>query len=143
VLAVDESCLHVHDRVVCEDAVLYRALEAFLAARDELSRDDAADDRVFELEAVIVRHRFEIDVADAELPVAARLLLLLALDVRRPSADRLAIGDARRPEATVDRRAPPQPLERDVEVQRAEPLDEHLAALRVVLEGELRVLFAD
>ena len=64
-------------------AVLHRLRDALLDRGDELPGDGAADDLVLELEALAPLERLDADDGDAELAVAAGLLLVLALGLGR------------------------------------------------------------
>src|SRR4029077_9381958 len=76
-----------------DDALGGRLADALLDAREEALRHRSADDLLRELDAAPgVRLDLEPDVPDH--PVAAGLLLVLALDPGR-APDRLAIGDLR------------------------------------------------
>ncbi len=63
-------------------AVLERLLDALLDRGDVLAGDHAADDRVDELEPRPALGRLDPEPRDRELPVAAGLLLELALGLR-------------------------------------------------------------
>ena len=76
----------------------------FLDRRDELARDRAAEDVVDELEVAAARQRLELDLAVAELAVAAGLLLVAAVRLGR-RRDRLAVGDARQLAGSPRRRS--------------------------------------
>ncbi len=62
---------------------------------------DAAEDVVDELEVAATGQRFELDLAVAELAVAAGLLLVPAVRFGR-GRDRLAIGNARQLQVHLD-----------------------------------------
>ena len=64
-------------------AVLLVSSDALLDRGDELAGDHAADDRVDELEAGAALERLDAQRRDAELAVAAGLLLELALGLGR------------------------------------------------------------
>ena len=64
----------------------------FLDRRDELPRDRAAEDVVDELEVAAARQRLDLDLAVAELAVAAGLLLVPAVRLGR-RRDRLAVRE--------------------------------------------------
>ena len=55
----------------------------FLDRGDELARDRAAEDLVDELEVAAARQRLDLDLAVAELAVAAGLLLVPAVRLGR------------------------------------------------------------
>ena len=79
VLAVEARDLHVDDGEAEHAALLHRLVHALLDRGDELAGDRAADDLVDELEAAAALERLDAHERDAELPVAAGLLLVLAL----------------------------------------------------------------
>ncbi len=91
---------------------------------------DAAEDVVHELEIGAARERLHLDLAVAELAVAAGLFLVAAvrLDRRR---DRLAIGNPGRLEVDLDAEPAPQLRDRDLDVQLPLPGEQQLVRLRV------------
>ena len=90
----------------------------FSTAGHELARDRAAEDVVDELEVGAARQRLDLDLAVAELAVAAGLLLVAAVRFGR-RLDRLAVRDARRLQVDVDAEAPLQLRDRHLDVQLA------------------------
>ena len=90
--AVVEGDLEIHQRESPRGPVLHRLDDPLFHRRDVLPGDDSADDFVDELEALPALQGFNLDPGVAELSPAARLLLVLALDLS-PPADRLPIGD--------------------------------------------------
>src|SRR6185295_16773835 len=81
----------VRQGIAGEDALGGRLADALLDAGEEALRDRSADDPLGELDAAAgVRLDVQPDVA--EHPVAAGLLLVLALDLGL-APDRLAVGD--------------------------------------------------
>ena len=141
VRAVDEQHAHALHRRAGELAVHHRLLDPLVDRRPEALRDDAADDLVDELVAGVALDRLEHDVAVAELPAPAGLLLVAALGARL-LADRLEVGHARRVEVDLDAEAALQPVDRDLDVHLRHARDELLAGLRVAAELERRVLLA-
>src|SRR5262249_41826762 len=127
--------------MAAQDAACHAFDDSLLDRRNELARDHTPNDRVFELEPSAARHGLEIDVADAELTVAAGLLLLLAFDVRRLFRDRLTVGEARGAELRFDASPTLDALERDFEMQHAEPRQKQLARVLVVGERQARIFF--
>ncbi len=99
--AVEHGHLDVLDRVAGDDTGLHRLDDALLDRRDEAVGDHAALDRVDELEAAAGRQRLDLDVAVAELPAPAGLLLVAAVRLG-PGADRLLVGHARRLQVDLD-----------------------------------------
>ncbi len=75
--------LHVDHGIAEHAAVLHHLVHALLDRGDELAGDRAADDPVDELEARAAFERLDAQERDAELPVAARLLLVLPFGLRR------------------------------------------------------------
>ncbi len=139
VLAVVDRDLDVDHRVAGDRAAGQHLAHALFHRRDELPRDDAALDRVDELEAGAARERLDAQEDLAELARAAGLLLvpMVALGRRR---DGLAVGDARR--RGVDLEAVPvlQPLEQHAQVQLAQAVDDRLVGGGHMLELQARVL---
>src|SRR4029453_16277444 len=120
---------------------LHRLLDPLVHRRPEPLRDHAADDLVDELVAGVPLDRLEHDVAVAELPPTARLLLVAAMALRL-LADRLEVRHAGRIEVDLDPEAALEPVDRDLNVHLRHPREELLAGLRVAAELEGRVLFA-
>ena len=108
----------VDHRVAGEVAAHARVLDALLDRRNELPRNRAAEDVVDELEIGAARQRLDLDLAVAELAVAAGLLLVAAVRLGR-RLDRLAIRNARRLQVHVDAEAALQLRDRDLDVQLA------------------------
>ena len=81
-LAVVHRHRDVDDRVAVHAAGGEGLEHALLDGGDVLAGDGPAHDLVPEGEALTARQRLEAQVADPELPVAARLLLVLALGLR-------------------------------------------------------------
>ena len=96
----------------------HRLLDALVDGGPEALRDDAADDLVDELVALVAGERLEHDLAVAELAAAARLLLVAALGARL-LADRLEVRDARLVQVDLDAEAPPEPVDRHLDVHLA------------------------
>ena len=109
---------------------------------DVLARDRAADDLVDELVARALLVRLERDDRVAVLALAAGLADEAAVALGR-AADRLAIGDLRPADVGGDLELADHPVDEDVEVELAHPGDERLAALRVGLDPEGRVLLGE
>ena len=84
VAAVEERDLDVDHRVAGEHAAAHRLADALLDRRDELLRDDAADDVVLEDEARAALAGLDVDEHVAVLAAAAGLLDVLVF-ARRPS----------------------------------------------------------
>ena len=122
--------------------MLHRLLDALVDGGPEALRDDAADDLVDELVALVPVERLEHDLAVAELAAAAGLLLVAALRARL-LADRLEVRDARLVQLDVDAEAPLEPLDRDLDVHLREAGEQLLAGLLVAAEVERRVLLGE
>src|SRR5205807_8153874 len=82
-------------RVAGEIAADARFLNAFFDGGDELARDRAAEDVVDEFEVRSAGERFDLDLAVAELAVAAGLFLVPPVRLGG-GLDRLAVRNARR-----------------------------------------------
>ena len=92
-----------------------------------------ADHLVAEREPLAAGERLEPQVADAELPVAAGLLLVLALGLGRPR-DGLAIGDAQLLPLDVDVALAIEPFEGHGQVHLAAHAEDGL--VRLVVSGD-------
>ena len=140
VRAVDERHLEVDERVAGDGAVRRGLDDALLDGRAELLRDGAAEDLVLEDEAAAARQRLEDDLAVAELPAPAGLLLVAALHLgaRR---DGLLVGDLRRVERHLDVVAVLQLLDDGLDVELARAGEDELLRLRVAREVERGVFF--
>ena len=90
------------------------------------------DDLVDELEAVPALERLDAHEGHPELPVAAGLLLVLALRLRLPG-DRLPVGDHHRLGLHLDPELASQPLGDDGEVGLAHAAEQGLVGLVVAL----------
>ena len=86
--------------------------------------------------------RLDLDPAVAELPPAARLLLVPALDLR-PTLDGLLVGDPRRQEDDLGVELPLHPLEGDLDVLLADARDQELLGLGVVVVPERGILLGE
>src|SRR5262249_10892768 len=115
-LAVVEARLDVDERHAEDAAALAPRAEALLDRRTGLARVRAADDVVDVLERVGLGVVLELDVDDAVLAAAARLLDVLAFDVDR-AADRLLVGDLRGRSDDVDFVLAAEAREDDLEVE--------------------------
>jgi hypothetical protein len=110
--------------------VLHRLLDPLVDGGPVALRDDAADNLVDELVALVAVDRLQHDLAVAELAAAAGLLLV-AVPCARLRADRLQVRDARLVELDVDTEAALRALEGDLDVHLAHPREDLLARLRV------------
>ena len=79
VRAVHEENANTLNGRTGELAVLHRLLDPLVDSGPEALGDDAADDLVHELVALVTVERLEHDVTVAELAAAARLLLVAPL----------------------------------------------------------------
>ncbi len=82
-LAVNERDPDVDHGVTGAHALLHLCPHSLLDAGDELAWDRAADHLVDELKAGSLWHRFNLDVADRELPVATGLLHMTPMPLGR------------------------------------------------------------
>ena len=138
--AVVDGHLEVDHREAGEVAAQPGLLDALLDGRDELPRDGAAEDVVLEREVGAARQRLHADLAVAELPVAARLLLVPAVRLGA-GGDRLAVGDARQLQVHVDAEAALQLRDGHLDVQLALAREQQFLGLRVARVADRRVLF--
>src|SRR5579871_1267250 len=93
-LAVEKGCAHVHHGITHEHALFHSLPDTFFDRGAVTMRDDATDDAVDELETAPPRQRFDLNPANAILPMAAALLNMTALSLGR-LPNRLPIGDSR------------------------------------------------
>jgi hypothetical protein len=128
--AVVETDLDALHGVARDGSLRERLDAALLHRRDEALRDDAALDGVLELEAGALGKRLDLDVAVAELPAPARLLLV-AMTRACLLADRLLVRNARRVELDLDVKARVEPVDRDLDLHLRQAREELLAGLRV------------
>src|SRR5262249_25671306 len=96
-------------------AVEHRLLDPLVHRGPEALRDDAADDLVLELVALVSGARLDDDLAVAKLPPAARLLLVPGPGARL-LADRLQVGHARLVQLDLAAESALEPLDRDLDV---------------------------
>ena len=112
----------------------------FFDRRNPVLRDRPAEDVVHELEARAARRRLHANAADAELPVPAGLLLVLALGVGL-AANRLAIGHLGRLERQVHVVALVQLGDDHLDVLLPRAGQQKFLGLRVARETQRRILF--
>ena len=86
--------------------------------------------------------RLHLDLAVAELTVAAGLLLVPAVRFGR-RLDRLAVRDARRLQVHVDAEPALQLRDRDLDVQLALAREQQFLGLRIAAVADRRVLFLE
>ena len=142
VRAVEHGDAEVDHRKAGEIAAHARFLDALFDRRDELARDRAAEDVVDELEVGAARQRLDLDLAVAELAVAAGLLLVAAVRLGG-GLDRLAVGDARRLEVDVDAEAPLQLRDGHLDVELALAVEQQLLRLRIAAVADRGILFLE
>ena len=142
VLAVDEPYGHALHRRAGEVAVEHRLLDPLVDGGPEALRDDAADDLVDELVALVPGPRLEHDLAIAELPAAARLLLVASARTRL-LANGLEVRDARLREFDVDAEASMEPLDGDLDVHLREAGEQLLRRALVAAEDQGRVILGE
>ena len=138
--AVEHRRAEIHHRVARQEAAQPRVLHALFDRRDELPRDRAAEDVVHELEVAAARKRLELDLAVAELAVAAGLLLVAAVRFGR-RGDRLAIRNPRQLQVDLDAEPPLQLRDRHLDVRLSLPGEQQLLRLRVAVVADARILF--
>ena len=114
--AVEHGDAEVDHRIAGQIAAGPRVLDPLLDRRHELARNRPAEDVVDELEVGAAAQRLDADLAVAELPVAAGLLLVAPVRLGG-RLDRLAIRDARRLQVHVDAEAALQLRDRHLDVQ--------------------------
>jgi hypothetical protein len=136
--AVGQVHRHIDDRKA-ERAGFQVVANAGLDRLDVGLGHDPACDRVCELEAGTARQRLDLQHHVAELAVAARLLLVAAALLRR-LADRLAIGNGRRPAFDRDLVLAFEALHGDAQVHFAVARNHRLAGILLVAQAERRVL---
>ena len=86
------------------------------------------------------RQRLHPDLAVAELPVAAGLLLVAAVRLDR-GRDRFTVGDTRRLEVDLDAEPAPQLGDRDLDVQLSLAGEQQLVGLRIARVADRRIFF--
>ena len=107
---------------------------------NEVARDHAADDRVDELVAGAALLRLDAQPRHRELPVAAALLLELALGLGG-AGDRLPVGDAHFVGVDLDAELARQLLERDRDVGLAHAVQHGLVRLGVAVDANDGIFF--
>src|SRR6059058_1118244 len=142
VRAVDERDANALHGRTCELAAGHRLLDALVHRGTEALGDDAADDLVDELVALVYLERLEEDLCVAVLAEAAGLLLVAT---PRPGllANRLEVRDARLVQLDVHAEAPLQPLDRDLDVDLRQAREQLLPGLRIAPEVDRRVLLGE
>src|SRR5918993_3715009 len=139
---IDELELYVHDREPGHDAVIQRALDALVHARDVLTWDDATDDLIVELVAAL----FVVLGIDNRVPILATTACLpheTSLDVLDPLADGLTVRHLRLADVRVHPELAQQPVEDNLQVQLAHPGDDRLPRLLVAAHAEGRILLCE
>ena len=142
VRTVEHRHAEIHHGEAGEIAAHACFLDALFDGRNELSRNRAAEDVVDELEVRSARQRLHLDLAVAELPVAAGLLLVPAVRLRC-SLDRLAVRNARRLQVDVDAEPALELRDRDFDVQLSLTREQQLFGLRIAAVADGRVLFLE
>src|SRR5439155_25900810 len=125
-----------------ELTVQHRLLDPLVDGGPEALGDDAADDLVDELVALVALERLEHDMGVAE-PAAAAGLLLVAAVRPRFLADRLQIRNARLVEIDLGAEAALDALDGDLDVHLAEAREELLGGLRVPADDEGRIFLGE
>ena len=117
-----------------------RFLDPLLDGGNVVARDGSAEDGVDELEVLTAAQGAHPDPAVRELAVAARLLLVAAMSLRR-ALDRLPVGDLGLLEVDLDLVTLPQPAHDDLDMELPVAREQHLVGLRVARDLENQVLF--
>src|SRR5687768_2310251 len=99
--AVEYRHAEIHHRIPGEETAHTRFLNPFFHGRNELPWNRAAEDIVDELEVFPTRQWLDLDLAVAELPVAAGLFFVPAVRLGG-TLDRLAVRNARWLQVDVD-----------------------------------------
>src|SRR5262249_22323576 len=125
-----------HRRITRHDASLHRLANSLLDRRNEVARDRAAYDGIYELEArAPVRLHAYPAVSELAAPAGLLLVPALAFGLRR---NRLAVRNL--PVYHIHVRAELlQPLHDDSQVRLTRARDDRLARLRLAVELERRV----
>src|SRR5665213_2377013 len=128
--------------MAADRTLLHGLAHALLHRGPELMGDRAPKDLVLPDEALAAGKWLDLDRAVAVEASAAALLLVL---VGHPgaAADGLPVGDAGRGQYRVNPELALDALERDVEVDVAEAVHEHLSRRRIAVDGEGRVLLGE
>src|SRR5688572_24682984 len=136
--AVEYRGPEVDHRVAGEEAAHARILDALLDRRNELARNGTAEDVVDELEVAATGQRFELDLAVAELAVAAGLLLVPAVRLGR-GRDGLPVGNPWQLQVHLDPEPAFELRHGHFDVRLALPREQELLRLRVAVVAERRV----
>src|SRR5271155_4163302 len=140
IAAVEDGDPHVDHRIAGQESVGQSVAHAFFDRRNEVARDDAADDVVDELEALAARHRLDLQPAIAVLPAAAGLALVLALRLGA-ALDGFLVRNLGRLQLDVDVEFPPQFLHRDFDVHLTGARQNDVVRLRVAMHLEREIFF--
>src|SRR5215204_2924553 len=140
VAAEDQSRLDVYHRIAGENAVFEGFAVTCFDRFDELPRDDAADNLVFEHEAAARLARTEVDHHVSVLSLSARLPNELALDILDGLLHSLPECHLWLTDVRLDLELPLHTVDEDLEVQLAHARDDRLAGLRIGANPECRVL---
>ena len=138
--AVVQDHPEVDDREAGEISTLRRFHDALFHRRNVVLRNRAAEDLVDELEVAAARQRLHLDLAIAELAVAAALLLVASLHVGAP-ANGLAIRNLRRLQVHLGVVAVLQLGDDDFDVLLAGAGDQEFLRLRIAEEAQHGVFF--
>src|SRR6185295_8654008 len=136
---VVQSRLHIYHLVASQHAAFHRFLDPRFDRLDVLARNDSADDRVDEFETRSRLSRFQLHFGVAVLAAAAGLAHELA-NALGWLANRLAIGDLRTPDVSVDTELAFEPIDNYFEMKLAHPADDRLACLLIGRDFEAWVL---
>src|SRR6476646_2020466 len=113
--SVVDGRAEVDHRIPGQETAKPSVLDSLFNCGNELTRNRAAEDVVDELELAAARERLELDLAVAELSVAAGLLLMASMRFGR-RRDRFAIRNARKLQVHLDSESPLQFRDRHLDV---------------------------
>ena len=136
--AVHDLDLHVDYLVTRKHAALDGLLDAIDDGRDVFLRDGAADDFVFDLDALALFVGLNLDAGVPVLAATAGLADEFAFAVR-PLGDGFAVGDLRRAGIGLDFEFTEQAVANDFQVQLAHAGDDELSGFLVGETPECRV----
>ena len=142
VLPVVKDRAEIHHREARQIAALGGGADALLHRRNVVLGNGAAEDIVHELESRAARQRLHAHAADAELAVAAGLLLVLAFGVGF-GAYGLAVGHLGRLQRHVHLEALAQLGHHHLDVLLARSRQQKLLGLRVARKAQRQVFLQD
>ncbi len=128
--SVNDIDLNIDHRITAKHAVEHRFLDSFLHRWNVFARNNAADDLVFDYQALAALARSHIDLDVAVLTAAARLLDQLP-DAVRAGRDRFTIRDLRFAGVRIDLEFAEHAVANNFQVQLAHSGDDRLAGIFV------------